>query len=69
MGTLTYINKLRTKAEQWQQYFPWHIAFWGMFADVMPRLASKGGCYVENKAIAMGFDQLVNEHNGPAPTR
>ena len=30
------MNLLRSKSASWQQHFPWHIAFWGASADVMP---------------------------------
>jgi len=39
MTVLTHTNTLRVKTEQWQQHFPWHIAFWGLFADRMPKEA------------------------------
>ena len=68
MTVLTHTNTLRVKTEQWQQHFPWHIAFWGLFADRMPKEAILPPCPTFALKLGAGKDNSSQVPQGPPIT-
>jgi len=68
MTISNHTNTLRTKTEQWQQHFPWHIAFWGLFADRMPKEAVLPQCPTFTMNLGAGLADKTRFSQGPPIT-
>jgi len=68
MTILSHAGILRTKTQKWQAHFPWHIAFWGAWADRMPRKPPIRAEYdnYDNRGADPSYDNIQGPPKAPS---
>lgn len=67
LNIITNASSSRSRPMAWMRepVWKWHIVHTDYMQDTMPRYNALSGRTSPNSYIAIGFDQLDNEHNGP----